>query len=501
MKRAYHFLFSIIFLLCSLFSFSQNKAKVDSLLSAIKISADDTNKVNSFLSLSLELQNINPDSSILLCTNSLTLSEKIKWDKGIVQSNHHLGLLNWRKGEYEKALVFLQKSFSVCEKQKEGVNKSDNVFFQTQKSKTLGTMGVVYADQGNYPEALKQYFNALAIDEKLDNKYGVARHLINIGIIYKDQSDLQLALDNYFKALKIVQEINNKSLQAATLSNIATVYLKLAEKTKQPEEQEKHFSSALEYFLLALKIDEELGNKRGKAIRLGNISMVYEYRKDYNKSLEYLLPAIKIFEELGAKKDLALNYGNLGGIYTQLKQTAKAEEYLKKGVEMCYAIGALQYIMEFEKSLSNLYSQTGKHVLALEHYKKYTAAKDSMFNDEKSKEIGKLEAASEFEKQKAVADAEHIKELELSAEREKRQEIVSYAVGGGLLLVLVFAVFIFNRFRVTQKQKKIIEEQKHLVEEKQKEILDSIRYAKRIQQTLFPSEKYIDKTLKRLNNK
>ena len=52
--------------------------------------------------------------------------------------------------------------------------------------------------------------------------------------------------------------------------------------------------------------------------------------------------------------------------------------------------------------------------------------------------------------------------------------------------------------KTTQKQKKLIEAQKKLVEEKQKEILDSIHYARRIQNAILPTEKYIDKTLKRL---
>jgi hypothetical protein len=38
------------------------------------------------------------------------------------------------------------------------------------------------------------------------------------------------------------------------------------------------------------------------------------------------------------------------------------------------------------------------------------------------------------------------------------------------------------------------------VEEKQKEILDSIHYAKRIQKALIPSDKYIDKNLNRLQS-
>jgi hypothetical protein len=62
-----------------------------------------------------------------------------------------------------------------------------------------------------------------------------------------------------------------------------------------------------------------------------------------------------------------------------------------------------------------------------------------------------------------------------------------------------------NRFRVTNKQKKlievqkkIVEEQKRLVDEKQKEVLDSIRYAKRIQQSLMPTETYISRNIRKL---
>ncbi|HYG53442.1 MAG TPA: hypothetical protein VD905_21285 [Flavobacteriales bacterium] len=56
----------------------------------------------------------------------------------------------------------------------------------------------------------------------------------------------------------------------------------------------------------------------------------------------------------------------------------------------------------------------------------------------------------------------------------------------------------YNRFRVTRKQKHVIEEQKGLVELKQKEVMDSIHYAKRIQQALLPTEKSVTKKLKDL---
>ncbi len=68
--------------------------------------------------------------------------------------------------------------------------------------------------------------------------------------------------------------------------------------------------------------------------------------------------------------------------------------------------------------------------------------------------------------------------------------------------------FPVNRFRVTHRQKKVIEaqkkeveDQKEVVEEKQKEILDSIHYAKRIQTALMPNEKYIDRNIRALQRK
>ena len=87
----------------------------------------------------------------------------------------------------------------------------------------------------------------------------------------------------------------------------------------------------------------------------------------------------------------------------------------------------------------------------------------------------------------------------------KEEQTQRYALYGGLGLVGLFAAFMVNRFRVTNRQKKLIEEQKkvvegqkHVVEEKQKEILDSIHYAKRIQSSLLTSEVYIKKNLDRL---
>jgi hypothetical protein len=50
--------------------------------------------------------------------------------------------------------------------------------------------------------------------------------------------------------------------------------------------------------------------------------------------------------------------------------------------------------------------------------------------------------------------------------------------------------------KARQKAESQLAERKKMVEEKQEEILDSIRYAQRIQRSLLPSEKFIQRIIK-----
>jgi hypothetical protein len=145
----------------------------------------------------------------------------------------------------------------------------------------------------------------------------------------------------------------------------------------------------------------------------------------------------------------------------------------------------------------------------------YIRMKDSISNETTRKASTRSQLKYEYEKQAAADSVAHAKESEIKSAELSRQsaEIKAkknqqYALFGGLFLVALFSVFMYNRFKVTQKQKRVIEiqkyiveEQKQLVEEKQLEILDSIRYAKRIQSAQLPSERFIVRSLSRLMKK
>jgi hypothetical protein len=110
----------------------------------------------------------------------------------------------------------------------------------------------------------------------------------------------------------------------------------------------------------------------------------------------------------------------------------------------------------------------------------------------------------EFEK-KMIADSLKTEETKkITVLKLKQEKTLRYVLFAGLSLTFLFGIIMFNRFRITKNQKNVIEDQKKIVEfqknivdVKQKEILDSIHYAKRIQQSLLPSERYLEKRLPR----
>jgi len=200
---------------------------------------------------------------------------------------------------------------------------------------------------------------------------------------------------------------------------------------------------------------------------------------------------------------MAVIYNNIGGVYLGQLNFMEARKWYLKALIFGKTLGAKETISLSYLSLSSVDSALGNYKNSLENYKMYIIYHDSLNNEENTKKTVQTQMQYEFEKKQAaekVRQAEERKVIKARLEKEKTQR---YALFGGLVLVIVFAGFMFNRFKVAQKQKKLIEikeqeahRQKEIIEEKQKEIIDSIRYAKRIQLALLPTEKYLDKWLK-----
>ncbi|MBL4735873.1 MAG: tetratricopeptide repeat protein [Flavobacteriales bacterium] len=164
--------------------------------------------------------------------------------------------------------------------------------------------------------------------------------------------------------------------------------------------------------------------------------------------MEYYFKALKMAEEMGDKNKIATDLGNIGSLYTQTGRFEEAEVYLDSALAVSERIGALLLIKGHHQNLSSLYDTTARYQLALEHYKKYSAAKDSLFNEEKSKDLGKLEARHEFETAEAERKRVEQEEAKQAAATKSRRDNLQYS-GILIMQVLVFAgVFMLGRFSI-----------------------------------------------------
>jgi tetratricopeptide (TPR) repeat protein len=500
----------------ALVTVSQNRIvaqnnELSSLFADLKKDKSDTGQIKNLNYICWEYRNIGLFDSALhyanvvitkadaaLSSSNLSETLRLKLIKGKADGINNIGLVHLYKGDFTKALEYYMKALKL----NESINEKGSV------AGNLVNIGGVYWYQGNFPKALEYYLKALRMDEDMKNEGNIASDFSNIGGIYHEQKDYAKALDYYLKALKLNEKLKRKRSVANNLGNIGIAYYDLGMIQNDPAEKDKLFKQSLDCYFKALKTKEEVGNKSEIAKTVGNIGIVYAEQNNFPGAFEYYQRALDIFKELGDKGGIAINLGNIGSLYNKQKNYTKAEEYQLMAAKLSEEIGDLHGVMDAHKNLSTNYFKMGDYKKAYLYQERASIAKDSLFSIEKHEDLTRKELNYEYEKKEEAIRFENDKQAAVAAAENRKQKIVITLIVIGLILVVTFTLFIFRSLRSSQKQKRIIEiqkkaveTQKHLVEEKQKEIIDSIQYAKRIQNSLLPTEKYIGRMLAKKNDK
>jgi tetratricopeptide (TPR) repeat protein len=447
----------------------------DSLKTLIKNATTDTTRLN----LLLELVGHTPDELVwpkyneealqiarkLLASDEETLIRSGKI--GIASVYNNQAFLYSQYGNTSKALEIWGKSAELL----------DELGDKQNMANVLSNMATVYNSQGNVPKALDYSARALHIQEQYNNKEGMALSLNVIGYIYNKQGDLKNALIYFLRSLQLQTEIKNNSGIAKMLNNIGAIYFLQGKK-----------DLALDAFSKSLKLQKEEGRQSDAGISLNNIGTIYSSMNQFEKGLTYYQEGLKINKEIGNKQGCADLYLGIATVYLKQKKIGQAQSYCDSSLSLAKTLGFPLQLSKSELLASKIDSCLGKFAGAFEHFKQFIIYRDSVKNETTRKASIKNLLNYEFEKKEAVMKEQQEKERAVAKEKDRFQQIIIWCVIIGLLLVVVFVLFVFRSLKVTKQQK-------HIIEEKQKEILDSIRYAKRIQTSLLPTEKYIERII------
>jgi len=341
-------------------------------------------------------------------------------------------------------------------------------------------MGWVKHYLGDYDVAQNYYVQAMKLQESIGDDKGLASTLTTMGIIAIRIGNIDKSLEYYQQALTIKEELKDSIGIGALLNNIAVVYYQLED-----------FDKAIAYMENALKIYEAIGSKQAQSTILYNLGGYYYDEGDREKGIRYIQEAHKATLETGDPYTIAMSYITLSSVKLDERNYKEALKLNNLALDYANKAAAKDQIMSVYETYSDIYSAMGNYHKAFEYQAQYILIKDSIFDSEKSQQITELAEKYESEKKQKeieLLNKEKEKQATITYEQNKRKNTIIFSVIGGLVLVVIFSIFLFKRFRVTNQQKIVIEE-------KQKEITDSITYAKRIQEAILPPEPIIKKLL------
>lgn len=146
---------------------------------------------------------------------------------------------------------------------------------------------------------------------------------------------------------------------------------------------------------------------------------------------------------------------------------------------------------------SESFSDKKDYDKALIFFRKYVAMNDSVLMAGNLKEETQAEMQRVFERKRTLARLEQEKKDVEAKEEQRLRTIIISSVSSIMFLGLLVLWFIIKSYRRNHKVSLDITEKKQTIEEKQREILDSIHYARRIQRSMLPTEKYLERILKK----
>jgi tetratricopeptide (TPR) repeat protein/serine phosphatase RsbU (regulator of sigma subunit) len=438
---------------------------------------------------------------------ALTIHERIGDQQRIARCYNNIGTIYADQGRYAEALEAYQKALTIRERigDQQGIANCHN------------NISNIHNKQGRYAEALEALQKALTIYERIGDQQGIALCYNNIGTIHAAQGRYAEALEAYQKALIIRERIGDQEGIALSYNNIGNIHA-----------DQGRYAEALEAFQKALTIQERIGDQQGIALSYNNIGNIHADQGQYAEALKAYQKALAIYERIGHQQGIALSYDNIGALYQAQGLYTIARPYYQKALPIAQSLGLQDQLDDIYLHLAQTDSALAASGLthlwksAYLHHRLHTAYKDSVRNEASIRKQAQLESQYEYEKKTALLKAQQEKERALAnaqlRQRETQRNLSLLALGIALIGLATFAI-LYRKIRqqrdLIQKQSdeihqknlaleqynaelkstnqaleesnRIIQQQAETLSQKNEEILDSIRYAERIQRAILPS--------------
>ena len=462
----------LIFFFCYASILFVQNTNVDSL----KIKLDDSldnEKVEIYLQLSKLNRSKSLDTALIYADQALKLSTKLKNKNAIVQSYKELGSISYLKGESKKAINYCDKGIAILSNEENEVlyglvqikgnaftisgqldeglecfrkvlNYWESFKDSTKVASLLNNIGIIHYYKGDYDSSMIYLLKSAEIYDKQGKRGDVADISGNIAQIYNELGNYEKAIEHTLNALDVYEQLDDYYSQAGLLINLSNIYKNIDSLDQSIEKSQK-----------ALEIASNNGYTALMSLAFSNLGLAFEKKGLYNRAINAVENSLEIAQKQEDIESEAKNLRFLGSLYSKEKEYNKALLYLNKSESLAEQIHLVSdyYDIYFEKS--KIYEALKDYKNSLRYYRKYTQVKDSIFTEEKHKQITEIETKYQTAKKE--------KELiQLSEENNKQRMIIlkSRYFTLGLIVIILFVLlfgFMFIRLNKIRSRQKTLE--------------------------------------------
>ena len=357
------------------------------------------------------------------------LADKLKDEPSIAASNYYYGVVERYEGKNLQAIEHFQRQIDYC-------NLSGD---SSRKANTLFQMAVVQQALGNYEESLSISYQAMNLYETEGSGFGMANTLIHLGVLFGRLNNIDKSIAMHTQGLAIFdtleQVLRVKMNKLRVLINLGNSYMTL-----------KQYDKARDFYNQSLVLGRLMGSKRTTATSLSNIGIVLSNLGQYDSALVYHLEALAIRKSASQQDKILTSLLNVGDTYMHLGNYALANDFLLKALSMAKEFQSKPAIRDAYEQLSALHSAQRNFPQAYDYHQMYVAMKDSVMNEEVTKQLGDLQTKYETgEKDKRIMLL--AKDKEVQKKESERQATLTKAFAAGLVSIILLGALVIYIFR------------------------------------------------------
>lgn len=451
LRKNQSFTIFLLFLFITATTYAQEQQLIDSLRFVNNKEENPKNLVDNYTLIAYSFGNINTDSSLKYSIMARDLADSIDYKHGLAVSYSYIARASMQHGLLLESIRNFKLSLPLYLELGDSANILD----------TYSGLSYVYSYGKNQKQSL--IYNLKSLDFAIPLKDSVSLSIIynNLGATYMQLRNYEASVSNFQKSIDIIPENTPITDVIPTYSNIAVIQV-----------EHKRFEEAYKNFEFVKSHLHEFYSSYLPAYLFTSISTYYTETECFDTALMYLDSAKIILDTNHYTQIEARYYRRTGELFLKQSNYQKSISFFDKSIDLSKSIGINEEFSTIYRKKSEAYSKLGNYTKAFESLQLANQSLDSLNHNN----IANL--LSEYEIEQQIKDELKRKRLEkelleqkLENENIRAKSKLRMAIGGIILLILIFVIGLFYFLRIRKSnallksQHKLIEKQKSQLEE------------------------------------